>query len=231
VEIKKIRRIMVNKTLRVSLCCAVALMLVTFAAAQDLKVGHIQEGAVLPPAPIFTNCGVGCTSYNTASGYYVSGTASTTEDGQVLAVKFQTTGVKITKVIAANSGYGTPVVKINSILLKNASGLPAGAVVGGALTVVGSCPPATGSAPCTYKPKKPVATVKKGSMWLCQYLSKAHQGDVDLWMVSNSDISKGGPPYNFAFINGSTSNGTCLNEPWVGVPASDGLDRSAFEIN
>jgi hypothetical protein len=223
----------VKNTLRILLCCSVAFILVTFAAAQDLKVGHITEGPVLPPAAMYTNCGAGCTSYNTGSGYYVSGTANATEQGQVLAVKFATTGVKITKAIAANSGYttGSPVVNMRGMLLKNASGLPAGAVAGGTLTVVGTCPPATGSASCTYKPAKPVATIKGRAMWLCLFMSKAHQSDVDLWMESNSDISKGGPPYNFAFINGSTSTGTCLNEPWIGVPASDGLVRAAFEIN
>lgn len=227
---------MVNKTLRtlrVSLFCAVAFVLVTFAAAQDLQIGHIQEGPVLPPAPMYTNCGTGCTSYNTADGYFVSGTANTSSAGQVLAVKFTTTGVPIKKVIEANSGYTTPTVKVGAMLLKNvaSSGLPGGAVVGGTLTVVGACPPATGSAPCTYKPKKPVATTKKGVMWLCQYMLKAHPTAADLWMEANNDISKGGPPYNFAFINGGTSDGTCLKEPWIGVPASDGLNRPAFEIN
>ncbi len=212
-----------NKTLRVLLCCAVALTVVSFAAAQD--VGHISVGAVLPPAATYTNCGTGCTSYNTGSGYFVTGTSNTLSAGQVLALQFENTkGHSITKAIEANSIYtGAP--KLGALLLKNvaSTSLPGGAVKGGTLKIEKNCPPATGSAPCTYKPKTPVVTKKKQLMWLCQYLIKPAAGDAALWMLSTSDTSPG-----FAFINGTTSNGTCLKEPWI---SASGDTRSAFEIN
>ena len=218
-----------NKTYRILLCCALALTLASFAAAQEIQVGHIQTGAVLPPAAMYTNCGAGCTSYNTGSGYFVSGTANTSSAGQVLAVQFTANGTPITKVIEANSGYSIPTVKVGAMLLKDveATELPGGAIVGGTLTVVGACPPATGSAPCTYKPKKAVTTKKGEEIWLCQYMLKADPTAADLWMLSNKDISKT-PEYNFAFINGASSNGTCLAQPWV---AATGVARPAFEIN
>jgi len=212
----------VNKTLRVLFCCAVALTLVSFAAAQD--IGHVSVGAILPPAATYSNCGTGCTSYNTGSGYFVTGTANTLSAGQVLAVEFTNNGKAITKAIEANSIYtGAPA--LGAKLLKNvaSTSLPGGAVKGGTLKIQANCPPATGSAPCTYKPKVKVATKKGQLMWLCQYLIKPAAGDAALWMLSTSDTSTG-----FAFINGSTSNGTCLKEPWLNA---SGSIRSAFEIN
>jgi hypothetical protein len=215
----------VNKTLRILLCCAVAITVVSFAAAQD--VGHISAGAVLPPAATYTNCGTGCTSYNTGSGYFVSGTSNTISAGQVLAQEFTNNGKKLTKVIEANGIYtGAP--KLGALLLADvkSTSLPGGAVKGGTLKIQKNCPPATGSAPCTYKPAKAVATKKNQDMWLCQDLLKTGNGsgDTALWMLSNSDTATD----NFAFINGSTSNGTCLKEPWI---LATGSTRSAMEIN
>jgi hypothetical protein len=213
----------VNKTLRILLCCALALTVVSFAAGQALQIGHITTGAILPPNAIYSNCGTGCTSYNTGSGYYISGTANTDSAGQVIAVQFTSTGASITKVIEANSQYVSPSSKVGAILLKDASGTPGGAITGGTLTVVGSCPPATGSKPCTYKPKKALKTKKKQLIWLCQYLPKNEAAGAALWMESNSDTTNG-----FSFINGSTSNGTCLKEPWI---SANGATRPAFAIN
>jgi hypothetical protein len=214
----------VNKTLRVLLCCAVALTFVSFAAAQD--VGHVSVGAVLPPAATYSNCGTGCTSYNTGSGYFVTGTANTASAGQVLAVEFTNNGKPIKKAIEANSLFtGAP--KLGALLLKDikSTSLPGGAVKGGTLKIQKNCPPATGSAPCTYKPKKAVATKKGQDMWLCQYLLTGGNGsgDTALWMLSSSDFGTD----NFAFINGSTSNGSCLKEPWLLTTVA----RPAFEIN
>jgi hypothetical protein len=211
-----------NKTLRVLLCCAVALTLVSFAAAQD--VGHVSVGAILPPAATYSNCGTGCTSYNTGSGYFVTGTSNTTSAGQVLAEEFTNKGKPITKAIEANSLYtGAPALGALLLADVKSTGLPGGAIKGGKLKIQKNCPPATGSAPCTYKPKKAVATKKKQDMWLCQYLINPGAGDAALWMLSTSDTTPG-----FAFINGSSSNGTCLKEPWLDA---SGSTRSAFEIN
>jgi len=215
----------VNKTLRVLLCCAVALTVVSFAAAQD--IGHISAGAVLPPAATYSNCGTGCTSYNTGSGYFVSGTANTLSAGQVLAQEFTNKGKPLTHVIEANGIYtGAPA--LGAILLTDvkSTSLPGGAVKGGTLKIAKSCPPPTGSAPCTYKPKKAVLTKKGQDMWLCQYLLSTGNGagDTALWMLSTSDVATD----NFAFINGSTSNGSCLKEPWI---LATGSTRSAMEIN
>jgi hypothetical protein len=213
----------VNKTLRVLLCCAVALTVVSFAAAQD--IGHMSAGAVLPPAATYSNCGTGCTSYNTGSGYFVTGTSNTASAGQVLAEEFTNNGHAIAKAIEANSIYtGAP--KLGALLLADvkATALPGGAVKGGKLRIQKNCPPATGSAPCVYKPKAPVVTKKGQDMWLCQYLITPTSGDAALWMLSLSDTATD----NFAFINGSTSNGSCLKEPWI---LATGSTRSAFEIN
>ena len=205
---------------------AMSVLIVSMAAAQELHVGHVQSGPLLPPALTFTNCGTGCTSYNTGSGYFVSGTANTTTAGQVLAVEFDNKGKPITKVIEANAAF-TAVHTLGAVLLKGEPNeMIGGAVLGGTLRVVGSCPPATGSAPCTYKPRRPVktGTGTKDSMWLCQYWMNADKTGAGLWMLSISDTAND----DFAFVNGASSNGTCLNETWS---IANGAIRPAFEIN
>jgi len=214
----------VNKTSRILFCCALALTLVSFAAAADqFNIGGLQGAttdqgkAVLPPAPVYTNCGTGCTSYNTGSGYFVAGTGY---DGQVLAVSFTTTKkVKLTKVIEANSCYdGTSDCgkNLEAVLQADSSTGP-GKVL--ATKVAAKVPIWPTSSPLTYKFTKPVALKAKTKYWLCQQMKKNTGTAVATWMLSSSDSSS-----DFYF----QVTGSCKSTSWNNA---DGNTRPAFEIN
>lgn len=87
---------MKNKMLRNCLfVLGLALLVVSVSTAQEnfvvggvAGVRGLHGRAVLPPWPIFSNCGTNCTSYNTGSGYYVSGTGVSGGPGQTLAMGF-----------------------------------------------------------------------------------------------------------------------------------------------
>jgi hypothetical protein len=221
---KKLRRITVNKTSRILFCCALALILVSFAAAADkFNVGglqgvHTDQGkAILPPAPIYTNCGTGCTSYDTGDGYFVAGTGY---DGQVLAVSFTTTKkVKLTKVISAGSCYdGTSDCgkNLEAVIQKDSSTGPGKVIT---TKVVAKVPIWPTSSPLTFKFKKPVALKAKTKYWLCEQMKASTGSAVAAWMLSSSDTSS-----DFYFQD----TGSCVASTWNDA---DGDTRPAFEIN
>ncbi len=90
-----------------------ALLAVSVAAAQEsfvkggvAGVRGLHAHAILPPHSVFSNCGTGCLSYNTGSGYYISGTALSTGAGQSIAMGFSSTKtVTFARAKAANTVY------------------------------------------------------------------------------------------------------------------------------
>ena len=102
-----------------------ALLVVSLAAAQENYVSHGVAGvrglnghAILPPAAIFTNCGTGCTSYNTGSGYYVAGLRPQTARVQTLAIGFTANkATKFVKALTPNTNYVAIKGKITAYLL------------------------------------------------------------------------------------------------------------------
>jgi len=208
----------VNKMLRTSLCSAgVALLCVGLAAAQGPQAAISTRPVVLPPSPVYTNCGVGCTTWG-GSAYYISGTAATVAPGQTLAVRFTWKGTaSLTKVIEANlmfAGAGP----IGAAILKDSNGVPGATLA--KLTGPKSCP-GTKNQPCTYKPRKALKVRAGTQLWLCQYALKPT--DEGGWNESNSDKSR----LNNFYLN---LVGTCnAGANWVNVGA--GVIRPAFEIN
>lgn len=212
-----------NKTSRILFCCALALTLVSFAAAADqFNIGGLQgastdHGQIKLPASVYSNCGAGCKSYDTGDGYFVAGTGY---DGQVLAVSFTPTkSAKITKVISAGSCYdGTSDCgkNLEAVLQKDSSTGPGKVIT---TKVVAKVPIWPTSAPLTFKFTKPVALKAKTKYWLCEQM-KANTGSaVAAWMLSSSDTSD-----DFYFQD----TGSCKSTTWNDA---DGDTRPAFEIN
>lgn len=223
-----------------SLLCGagLVLLLVGLAAAQDFQVGgpqgvHVEgsQGAqpllgsqvTLPPV-IYSNCGTGCTSYNNSTGYIVT----TSSAFDLVAVQFTWTNSSIPfrKAIAANSIFtGQKGSKIGAVLLKDAAGVPGAPLPGGRLifTPTKACktiPLFPGTAPCTYRPQKPLAIHKGRKLWLCQYVLKTSvQG---FWMLSLNDVATD----NFYFNHAGTCKTARAN--WL---SGSGFARTAFEIN
>jgi hypothetical protein len=210
-----------------------ALLVVSVAAAQEnfvqggvAGVRGLQGHAVLPPAAIFTNCGTGCTSYNTGSGYYVSGTALTAGAGQTLATGFSAKkATKFVKALTPNTVYtangGVSKGKMSAFLLK-------GSATAGPTTKLanlvqnGTIPdfPTIKTIKYTLKKgAKPVTFSKGKTYFLCE-TEPAAKVQL-LWMLSNTDLTS---PFYFQDSDSCTAKGlTWLN--------ATGATASAFEIN
>ena len=210
-------------------CCkllcsiVVAFLCAGVATAQDTTISgplaaHPDNPVVLPPPPVYTNCGVGCTHWGNKA-YYISGTAATEAPGQTIAVEFTWKGTqKLTKVIEANlmfSGAGP----IGAAILRDENGKP-GAVLT-TLKTKASCP-GTANQPCTYKPPKPVAVKAGTKLWLCQYALKT--ADEGGWDESVKDQSNAG---NFYY----NREGTCSTSPSNWLDQGSDYLRPAFEID
>jgi len=192
----KLRRTVVKKMLRNSLCgLGLALLVVSVASAQESYVKHGVAGvrgltthAVLPPAVVFTNCGTGCTSHDTYDAYFVSGTSAQESPGQTLAIGFSSTKTtKFTYALTPNSNYtGVKGGKIAAYLLNGtAAGGPTTEVA--ALSYKGSIPDFTTIKVVKYTSRKEV-TFKKGvEYFLCETDPAATT--VILWMLSTGDFS------------------------------------------
>ncbi len=212
-----------------------ALLLVSGAIAQDnfakggvagvsgLHGQPLLPPAVLPPWNIFSNCGGGCTSYNTSSGYYVSGTALSTGAGQTLAMGFTPTITRtFAKALTPNTVYtangGNSSGRMSAYLLH-------GSATGGPTTVDiklhqhGILPDYPLILTTTYTSKRTI-TLKKGvTYFLCETEPVANVQL--LWMVSNSDVTS---PFWFQDSDSCTAQGlTWLN-------ATGGADGAAFQI-
>lgn len=218
-----------NKIIRIMLCCVAALTLATLAAAQDAAFGEphavqLPRNVVLPSAPVFTNCGVGCTNFSTKSAYSISGTgvASSDNPGQTIAAQFKPKAtVTFTKALAADfCCFAGSTVNAVAYLMTDVHGLPGKTL---ARMVSKGCPGASGNAkPCKFKPptgKK--ITLKKGvHYWLCE---QAPSKTISYgWILSLKDASTA---KNFA----ANAAGACVTSTWALVPS--GVVRPAFEIN
>jgi hypothetical protein len=215
-----------NKTLRILFCCALALTVVSFAAAADhFNVGGLQGAktdsghAVLPAtATVYSNCGTGCKSYDTGDGYFVSGTSGEGA-GQTLAVSFTPTkSAKVSAVALAESCYaGGPCDKTTETVLQADSSTGPGKTIG-KFTQTGKFQNWSNSSPLTFKSKKAVALKAKTKYWLCQAINPKDSGVTVAWMLSSSDTSS-----DFYFQD----SGSCTSSSWNDA---DGDTRPAFDI-
>jgi hypothetical protein len=234
-EVTKLRRTIVKKMLRNCLIgLGLALLVVSVAAAQDnfvkggvAGVSGLHGEAVLPPAATFTNCGTGCTSYNTGSGYYISGTALSTGAGQTLAMGFKAkAATKFVKALSPNTVYtangGVNKGAMSAFLLNgNATKGPTTELA--KLVQTGTIPDYPTIRTIHYtlpKGAKPV-TFKKGvTYFLCE--TEPVKNVQLLWMVSNSDVTS---PFWFQVSDTCTKKGTVWNN------TTGAVDGAAFEIN
>ena len=217
-----------NKMLRILLCSAFALTLVTFVSAEDYHNSagvagvHVQgTRVILPPAPIFSNCGTGCTSYNTTNGYYLSGSSIATSPNQTLAMGFTTAGRKaFVKALTPNTVYttngGATHANDTVYLMTSTSTGPGNAVA--KLTHTGSIPDFPKLKTVKYTTTKKVEFKAKTAYFLCE---SANGGNTQLlWMLSNSDSTS---PFFFQITKNS-----CLHQTWINASGNIG---AAFEIN
>ena len=210
-----------------------ALLVVSVASAQENFVkggvagvsGLKGQQAVLPPA-VFSNCGAGCTSYNTGSGYYVSGTGVSGGPGQTLAMGFTPKKtVSLLKALTPNTVYtangGASSGKMSTYLLH-------GSATSGPTTKIaklvqhGVIPDYPTIKVMKYTPKVGTTITIRGgkTYFLCQTEPVANVQL--LWMLSNSDTTS---PFWFQDLDSCTATGLVWNNATGAVPGS------AFEIN
>lgn len=207
-----------------------ALLVVSVAAAQNnfvkggvAGVSGLHGQPVLPPAAIFSNCGAGCTSYNTGSGYYVAGTAAADGPGQTLAMGFKAkVATKFTFALTPNTNYTGVKGKIAAYLLK-------GSATTGPTTKLaqlvqhGTIPdyPSIKVMKYTLKTGAPAVTFKKGvNYFLCE--TEPGKTVVMLWMLSNSDVTS---PFWFQ------DSGSCTAKGLTWLNATGAVDGAAFQMN
>jgi hypothetical protein len=201
-----------------------ALLVVSLASAQENYVNHGVAGvrglnghAILPPAAIFTNCGTGCTSYNTGSGYYLAGSAAADGPGQTLAIGFSATkATKFVKALTPNTNYISEKGKLNAYLLNGTTtGGPTTEVA--PLTFKGTIPDYPSIKVVKYTSKKAVTFKKGKTYFLCETVPTSTA--VFLWMLSNSDTSS---PFWFQDSDTCTKKGTTwLNATGDTAPAAE----------
>ena len=201
-------------------------LLVSGAAAQDNFVNHGVAGvrglhghAVLPPWMIFSNCGAGCTSYNTGSGYYVAGSAAEDGPGQTLALGFTPAkAFSFFYALTPNTNYtGVSGGKIAAYLLHGtATGGPTTLLA--KLTQHGTIPDYPSIKTVRYTSSKTVKFKKGTTYFLCE--TEPTSDVVMLWMLSNSDVTS---PFWFQDSNSCTGSVTWLN--------ATGSTAAAFEIH
>lgn len=224
-----------NKTVRTCLLAlGLALLAVSVAAAaENFQVGGVagvrglNGHAVLPPAAIFTNCGAGCTSYNTGSGYYISGTALSTGAGQTLALGFSVTkSTKFVKALTPNTVYtsngGASKGKMSTYLL-NGSATSGPTTKLAALVQHGTIPdyPAIKTIAYTLKKGAKPVTFRKGKTYFVCETEPVKNVQL-LWMVSNSDLTS---PFWFQVSDSCTAKGLA----WLN--ATGAVNGAAFEVN
>lgn len=208
-----------------------ALLVVSVAAAQTNFVkGGVAgvsglHGPVLPPAA-FSNCGAGCTSYNTGSGYYVSGTALSSGASQTLAMGFKATVTgNFTKALTPNTVYtangGASKGAMSTYLLRgNATTGPTTKIA--KLVQNGKIPDYPSIKVVKYTPKTGTTIgLKKGvTYFVCETEPVANVQL--LWMLSNSDVTS---PFWFQDSDSCTAKGiTWLN-------ATGAVAGAAFQVN
>jgi len=209
---------------------AIALLFVTVASAQDFNKGGVQgvnlhdSVVVLPPASIFSNCGTHCTSYNTGSGYYISGSSLSTGANQTLAMGFTPTATTtFTLAYTPNTVYtsngGSSTGRMTAFLL-NGSATTGPTTSLSPLRQLGTIPDYTTIATIKYKARRAVTFKAGTTYYLCETEPVA---TVQLlWMVSNSDLTS---PFWFQDADTCTKTGT------VWLNATGAANGAAFEIN
>lgn len=216
----------VKKIFLVSFCClGLTLLLASGAVAQDNYVNHGVAGVrglhgrtVLPPWMIFSNCGAGCTSYDTGDGYYVAGSAAADGPGQTLAVGFTPAkNFKFFYALTPNTNY-TSVAggKIAAYLLNGtATGGPTTEIT--KLAYKGTIPDYPSIKVVRYTSSKAVKFTKGDTYFLCE--TEPTSDVVMLWMLSNSDTTS---PFWFQDSNTCTKKGTTwLNATGSIAPATE----------
>jgi hypothetical protein len=217
----------VNKTLRNCLfTLALSLLVVSVAAAEGNFVAGGVAGvrglhghAILPPHAIFSNCGAGCTSYNTGSGYYVSGTALSSGAGQTLAVGFSSaTTIKFHHAATPNTVYtanGGASSGAMSAYLLNGSASSGPTTLLAKLTQAGTIPDYPAIKVIRYSAKKSVTFQAGTTYFLCETEPVANVQL--LWMLSNSDFTS---PFWFQDSDSCTATGlSWLNATGATAPA------------
>lgn len=207
-----------------------ALLVVSVAAAQEtfVKAGvagvrGLHSHPVLPPHSVFSNCGTGCLSYDTGSGYYVSGTSLSTGAGQTLAMGFSSAKtVTFARAKAANTVYtsngGNQHGKMSSYLLNGDPNTGPSTLLA-KLTQNEHIPDYPLVRTITYTASKSV-TFKAGvTYFLCQTTPVPNLQL--LWMLSNSDLTS---PFWFQDSDSCTAKGLS----WLN--ATGAVNGSAFEI-
>jgi hypothetical protein len=209
---------------------ALALLVVSLATAQEsfvkggvAGVRGLHGHAVLPPHAVFSNCGVGCLSYNTGSGYYVSGTALSSGAGQSLAMGFSSAKtVTFARAKAANTVYtangGNPHGKISSYLL-NGDPNSGPSTLLAKLTQNEHIPDYPLIRTISFTASKSVTFKAGQTYFLCQTTPVPNAQF--LWMVSNSDVSS---PFWFQDSDSCTASGLS----WLN--ATGAVNGAAFEI-
>jgi len=208
-----------------------ALLVVSVAAAQDnfvkggvAGVSGLHGQPVLPPAALFTNCGTGCTSYNTGSGYYISGSAAADGPGQTIAMGFKAkAATKFAKALTPNTNYTAVKGGKMSAYLLHGTSTSGPTTELAKLVQHGTIPDYTSIKTISYtlaKGAKPVIFAKGKTYFLCE--TEPAPTVVLLWMLSNSDVTS---PFWFQDLNTCTKKGTVWNN------ATGAGDGSAFEIN
>jgi hypothetical protein len=210
-----------------------ALLVVSVAGAQDnfvkggvAGVSGLHGRTVLPPS-LFTNCGTGCTSYNTGSGYYVTGTGISTGAGQTLAMGFSATkATKFVKALSPNTVYtangGASSGKMSAFLL-NGSATTGPSTLKAKLVQHGTIPDYPSISVIKYTLKKGAKTVTfkaNTTYFLCETEPVANVQL--LWMLSNSDTTS---PFWFQVQDSCTAKGLVWNN------ATGAVAGAAFEMN
>ena len=224
-------KVKVKKILAVCLSSlGVALLLVSGAVAQDnfviggvAGVRGLHGHAVLPPAVIFSNCGSGCTSYSTTTGYFVSGTALKAGTGQTLAMGFTPArSSTFSFALVPNSVFtdngGASKGKMSAFLL-HGSATKGPTTLLAKLTQHGTIPDYPAIKVIKYTSTKTV-TFKKGiTYFLC---GTEPVGNVQLlWMASNGDTTS---PFWFQL------SGSCTAKGLTWVNATGQSVGAAFEV-
>jgi hypothetical protein len=208
-----------------------ALLLVSVGAAQEniieagvAGVRGLHGHAVLPPRIIFSNCGSGCTSYSTTTGYYVSGTAVAAGTGQTLAMGFtparsSTFSFALTPISVFTDNGGASKGKMSAFLLHGSASKGPTTLLA-KLTQHGSVPDFPAIKVIKWTSTKTVTFKKAVTYFLCGTEPVA---DVQLlWMASNSDTTS---PFWFQ------ESGSCTAKGLTWLNATGGVDGAAFEVN
>jgi hypothetical protein len=215
----KLRRTTVKKIFSICLLGLGLILLVSGAVAQENYVNHGVAGvkglhtrAVLPPHDIFSNCGTGCSSYDTASGYYVSGLTGEGV-GQTLAVGFTPTQTLTFRfALTPNTNYTSESAEMSAYLLNGtATGGPTTQLA--ALVQGGTIPDYPTVRVVRYHGR--VKVVKGTTYFLCE--TEPTSDATMLWMLSNSDTTS---PFWFQDAGACTgSDITWLNATGSIAPA------------